>query len=248
MLVREAKKPPHLWVERKALVRRRWTLPFQALEWALDWTAYYLSRWAFLEVLEYLGILSIVVAVVFYFSEAGDRMKQKHYQAWQVINTAQGKGGSGGRIEALQELNQDGQPLVGVDASDAFLQAIQLPHANLLRCNLAAADLRDSNLSASDLRYANLRSANFRHSDLRKVQLQNASLQEADLAGANLAGADLSGASLDDADLSGTDLLNVRWQQIQSIKGANLWGVRDAPEGFLAWARTHGAVEKKVEN
>jgi hypothetical protein len=28
-------------------------------------------------------------------SEAGDRKKQKHYQAWQVINTAQGKGGSG---------------------------------------------------------------------------------------------------------------------------------------------------------
>jgi len=248
MLVREAKRPPHEWVERRALIRRRWTLPFQALEWALAWTAYYLSRWAFLEVLEYLGILSVVVAVVFYFSEAGDRMKQKHYQAWQVINTAQGKGGSGGRIEAMQELNQDGQPLVGVDASDAFLQGIQLPRANLLRCNLAASDLRDSNFSASDLQYANLRSANFRHGDLRKAQLQHASLQDADLVDANLAGVDLNGANLENADLSDTDLMGVRWRQIQSIKGANLWGVRNAPEGLLAWAREHGAVEKKEED
>ena len=81
-----------------------------------------LSRWSFLEVLEYLGSFSILIAVIFYFSESGDRLKQKHYQAWQVINTAQGKGGSGGRIEALQELDEDGVPLVGVDVSGAFLQ------------------------------------------------------------------------------------------------------------------------------
>jgi hypothetical protein len=68
----------------------------------------------FFEVLEYLGVFSVLIAIVFYFSEAGDRRKQKHYQAWQVINTAQGKGGSGGRIEALQELNIDRIPLVGV--------------------------------------------------------------------------------------------------------------------------------------
>ena len=48
-------------------------------------------------------------AVIFYFTESGDRRKQKHYHAWQVINTAQGKNGSGGRIEALQELNEDHQ-------------------------------------------------------------------------------------------------------------------------------------------
>ena len=77
--------------------------------------------------------------MIFYFTEAGDRKKQKHYQAWQVINTAQGKGGSGGRIEALQELNQDHVPLVGVDASEASLQGLRLHKANLLRCNLSAS-------------------------------------------------------------------------------------------------------------
>ena len=104
MLVREEKKRPPTWQQRRQRVRRRWTLPFHAIEWSFDWTAYGLSQWAFLEVLEYLGIFSVLVAVIFYFTESGDRRKQKHYHAWQVINTAQGKSGSGGRIEALQEL------------------------------------------------------------------------------------------------------------------------------------------------
>jgi hypothetical protein len=66
-------------------------------------------------------------------------MKQKHYQAWQVINSAQGKGGSGGRIDALEELHRDAVPLVGVDVSDAFLQGVDLNGANLLRGNFRAA-------------------------------------------------------------------------------------------------------------
>jgi hypothetical protein len=118
MLVRELRARPKPWHEYAAPLRNRWLVCFHGPEWLLQWTAYYLSRWAFLEVLEYLGVLSVLVAVIFYFSEAGDRTKQKHYQAWQVINTAQGKGGSGGRIEALQELNMDGVPLVGVRRSD----------------------------------------------------------------------------------------------------------------------------------
>jgi len=60
-------------------------------------------------------------------------VKQKHYQAWQVVNTAQGKGGSGGRIEALQELDQDGVPLVGVYVAGASLQGVRLPKAGLNR-------------------------------------------------------------------------------------------------------------------
>ncbi len=108
--------------------------------------------------------------VVFYFTESGDRMKQKHYQAWQVINTAQGKGGSGGRIEALQELNSDREPLVGVDASGSFLQGVRLPRANLLRSNLSGADLRDSSLEGSNLAYSALQSANFRNANLPRSE------------------------------------------------------------------------------
>jgi len=203
--------------------------------------AYGLSQWAFLEVLEYLGIFSVLVAVIFYFTESGDRRKQKHYQAWQVINTAQGKGGSGGRIEALQELNEDHQPLVGLDAPDAFLQGIQLSGANLLRCNLQATDLRESHLVGANLEFANLRSANFRSGDLHSARLVNADLENADLVGANLAGSDLTGASLKNADLRNINISGINWRKILSIQGANIYGVRNPPDGFLPWAIEHGA-------
>jgi hypothetical protein len=241
MLVREEKKAPHAWQLRRERIRHRWTIPFQAIEWALEWTAYGLSRWAFLEVLEYLGIFSVLIAVIFYFAESGDRRKQKHYQAWQVINTAQGKGGSGGRIEAIQELNEDRQPLVGLDAPGAFLQGIQLPGANLLRSNLEASDLRDSRLVGANFEFANLRSANFRGGDLSRTQFRHADLEDGDLVGANLAGADLTGANLKNADLRNTDISGLIWRDIKSIEGANIYGIRNPPEGFLAWALAHGA-------
>jgi hypothetical protein len=117
-------------------------MPFWGIEWALDWAAFVLSRWTFLDVLEYLEGFSVLIAVIFYFSESGDRLKQKQYQAWQVINTAQGKGGSGGRIEALQELNRDGVPLVGVDVSGAFLQNARCCAAGYRRCDSRSTVLR----------------------------------------------------------------------------------------------------------
>ncbi len=213
------------------------------IEWCFSWIAYALSHWSFLDVLEYLGSFSVLVAVVFYFSESGDRLKQKHYQAWQVINTAQGKGGSGGRIEALTELNADGVPLVGVDVSSAFLQGVQLPKARLLRANFSAADVRNSNLDSADLSYASLIGANLRESDLRHVSLVGADLSGGDFCGAQFTGADLSDATLDEAELGNSNLGAIQWQHIKSIRKANLAGVKNAPDGFLAWALRNGAVQ-----
>jgi hypothetical protein len=246
MLVRELRKRPDAWQEYRTN-KPGWLLPIHAVEWACDWTAYYLAHWAFLEVLEYLGIFSVLIAVIFYFSEAGDRKKQKHYQAWQVINTAQGKGGSGGRIEALQELNLDHVPLVGVDASGAFLQGVQLSKANLLRCDLHAADLRESDLQSSNLAYANLNSANLRDADLRGSNLMAAILEDADLVHADLSGADLTDTSLANADLRNANLKNVRWERIRAIDEANVYGVRNAPDGFVTWALAHKAVSARME-
>src|SRR5215468_4875008 len=156
MILRQPRKRPENWTAIVANVKHRWNIPFVALEWLFEWVAYLLSNWRFLEVLEYLGRFSVLAAVIFYFSDSGNRIKQRHYQAWQVINTAQGKGGSGGRIEALQELNEDKIPLVGVDVSSAFLQGIHLGHANLLRADFSAADLRNSDLKSSDFTDADL--------------------------------------------------------------------------------------------
>jgi uncharacterized protein YjbI with pentapeptide repeats len=213
-----------------------------AIEYQFEWLAFLLSRWSFLEVLEYLGSFSILVAVIFYFSESGDRIKQKHYQAWQVINTAQSKGGSGGRIEALQELNLDGVPLVGVDVSGAFLQGVRLPRARLIRANLTAVDARNSDFQSADLLFANLRSGNFRESNFSNTSLEGANLSSVDFCSANLRNANLDDAVLDTADLGKTDLQNVRWQKIKSLRGADVRQVRNPPDGFLRWALAHGAT------
>jgi len=170
--VQASRSRPEPWAETKAGIGQRWLIPLARIEWWLSWIAYLLSNWAFLEVLEYAGTFSILVVVALFFVERPDRIKQKHYQAWQVINTAQGKGGSGGRIEALEELNADRVPLVGVDAQGAFLVGLHLEGAPLGRANFASADLRDCHFRSADLNFATLAGANFRGCDLENANLE----------------------------------------------------------------------------
>jgi len=244
MIHHEPRPRPAPWVIRRSHLPHRWLVPFVAFDWAWEWVAFVLSRWNFLEVLEYLGSFSVLVAVIFYFSESGDRIKQRHYQAWQVINTAQGKGGSGGRIEALQELNADRVPLVGVDVSSAFLQGIHLGRARLVRANLSTADLRNSDFHLADFTWADMHSANLRYSNLQNTVFDNANLQEVDLVGCNLAGARLDSADLSGADLRFADLKGVAWKRLAAIRMANIAHIRNAPDGFIAWALQNGAIQK----
>ena len=234
-------RPEHWETIRKSL-RASWLTPFHWLEWLWEWIAFVLGNWAFLEVLEYAGKLSILVVVILYFVEAPSRKRQKHYQAWQVINTAQGKGGSGGRIDALQDLNHDRVPLVGVNVAGAFLGGIHLERAPLTRSNFDAADVRNCDLSFANLEYSSLRSANLRDAELRNISMENADLRDADLSGANLAGARLAGANLAGADLRRCDLRDVQWKGITGIHLANVFQVKNAPPEFLDWARQNGAV------
>jgi pentapeptide repeat protein len=233
---------PGTWNARRLSVRHGWLVPFVWVEHGMDWVVYALSNWKFLEVLEYLSSFGVLIAVIFYFAESGDRLKQKHYQAWQVINSAQGKGGNGGRMEALGELNADGVPLVGVDLSLAFLQGVRLNKANLSRANFDSADARDAEMQGARIEDASLRSANLRNAKLAGASFHGSVLDDADLSGADLRGADLSSASLENADLRRADLAGLQWSELKSLKGANVYGVRNAPTGFLNWASAHGAV------
>lgn len=248
MILHTPRTRPPTWRLRKQSLGARWLAPLLWLEWVWEWAAFALSNWAFLEVLEYLGSFSVLIAVIFYFSETGDRVKQRHYQAWQVINTAQGKGGSGGRIEALQELNADKVPLVGVDVSSAFLQGLRLEHANLLRSDFSSADVRNADLAWCNFTLANLNSTNLRDAKLDHAQLVQASLNGADLNGASLLGVDFSGITLENADLRNTDLRDAKWQEIRNIKGANIAGVKNAPAGFVAWALKNGAIDRAAND
>ena len=242
MIVHQERKRPDAWRVYCQRLKSPWMKPFLALDWIINWMAHYLSRWVLLEVLEYLGTFSILIAVIFYFAESGDRIKQKHYQAWQVINTAQGKGGSGGRIDALQELNADKVPLVGIDLKDAFLQGVNLDHADLSRSEFGSADLRNSSLRAANLSYAGLNTANLRDSDLTRANLTHTELTDVDLSNSNLSGANLSGAHLDRADLRYANLANIKWSAIGSLSAANIYGAKSLPLGFEEWAAKRGAV------
>ena len=247
MQIHPRREKPGPWAQRRSTLKHAWLVPFVAFEFTMEWLAYALNRWTFVEVLEYLGSFGVLIAVIFYFAESGDRIKQKHYQAWQVINSAQGKGGSGGRIEALEELNMDGVSLVGVDLSSAFLQGIRLKRSNLARANFDAADARDADLESARIENASFRSANLRGAKLFRTSLHGSTLDGADLSGADLRDADLTSASLEDADLNSSDLRGVKWFNLQSVKGLNLYGVQNAPAGFLEWALAHGAITKKEE-
>ncbi|MFI5245370.1 MAG: pentapeptide repeat-containing protein, partial [Gemmatimonadales bacterium] len=155
-----------------------------------------------------------------------------NYRAWQVINSAQGKGGSGGRIEGLAALLKNGVSLAGVCLDDAWLERVQLPRATLTRASMQRTNLAHANLAAADLE-----GVNFHGADLLAADLTGVSLKRADLTGARLSAATLDGADL--AELTG-------WTEIASISHASIDGVKRAPDGFIAWAREHGAVDKRT--
>jgi hypothetical protein len=241
--MREQRPKPKPWREHCQHKSPRWAFPIRTSNWVLEWVAWCLGGWVLLEVLEYCSTFSVLVAVILYFSESGARIQQRHYQAWQVINSAQGKGGNGGRIDAMQELNHDGVSLVGIQADDnAFLFGIHLQRAQLDRCDMNSSDLRDSVFDGASMNFCNLEFANFRRASLINVDLTDADLSDSDLTGANLSHANLSRADLSRADLRNSDLHAIAWRNIRSILLANIEGVKNPPPGFVDWAMGNGAV------
>lgn len=152
------------------------------------------------------------------------------YQAWQVINSAQGKGGSGGRVEALSDLLRNRISLAGINLDGAWLEGVQLPSATMAR----------SSLVQTNLTRANLAGANLEGADFRNAILVTANLTGANLRGANIAGARLSGATLDGADLSEV----IGWNEVGSLSYTSIEGIRYAPAGFIDFAQQNGAVDR----
>src|SRR4051812_29554612 len=172
---------PLPWTDFRRRIRYRWAVPFLFVDWLFQWTAYALRRLSIVELMETLSSFTLLIGLGFYFAEAPERTKIKHYQAWQVINSAQGKGGSGGRSDALRELNEDRVPLVGVDVSDSFLQSLKLEHADLRRSSFRGADVKGADFSGADLGQSSFVSANLREADLAGALLTDANFTDADL-------------------------------------------------------------------
>jgi Pentapeptide repeats (8 copies) len=203
---------PIRWTEWKA--QHRWPR-LTGAEWGLEWLVYRCRGLAIFEVLDYLGrlvtVASVVVALIVWVREADDRAKQKHYRAWELINSARGSSGDGGRKDALQDLNEDEVLLVAAPLAKTFLAGVKLPGANLYKADLSGADLTEANLAGAYLTWADLTGADLigaylTWADLTLADLTGATLVGATLTGANLAGANLSGAVLSAANVSGSDL------------------------------------------
>lgn len=237
----EASGRPLSWAERKAQTRRRWLLPAQRFEWAFEWLNYGISKWAFVALLDQLARFSVLVAIILWVTNSDDRRRERHYQAWQVINSSQGKRGDGGRVAALEDLHASMVPLREVDLSKGNLSGLKLPNAELnfarfdsttcLECNLEGADINLASFDHAWIQETSFKNAmgpqsNFRSLDgisidfsgalLSASDFQHAGLRDSNLRAAFLWGADLVEANVAGADFRGADL-----------RGARLGGLRN---------------------
>lgn len=155
--------------------------------------------------------------------------KAANYQAWQVINSAQGKGGSGGRVDALSDLI----------ANDVSLAGVKLDGAWLEKARLDGAQMREASFEG-----ANLAGATFRQANLAGASFSRANLVGADLREASLRGALLRETMVSTADLRGADLHGVQgWETIASYTYTNIERVKNAPPGFREFALERGAID-----
>jgi uncharacterized protein YjbI with pentapeptide repeats len=257
---------PLSWRKRKAKIRynRRWTKPFVAVEWGLEWAVYEMKNWALLEFLQLITAFSVLIGLVTFLHGRKDQIahqrKATHYQAWQVINSAYDQPGSGGRIDALQDLASDGVSLETVDLSHAWLQELALPGANLRRAALDSTDLWGGYLVGVDfsdatmihvrLARANLCGATLERAtltgrpDLSHGEFRNAHLSEVNLdrvrgVAMDFSGADLAAAYLANSYLNGffggADL------SYADLRGADLTDSEGLREAIMSGANVYGA-------
>jgi hypothetical protein len=200
--------------ERPKAGQSAWIRPFLVMEAGFDHVAKLLRRSALLDVLDHLARLSVLLAAVVYVLEADDRARERRYRAWEIVRSSSGLTMSGGRIDALETLVQDG----------VSLARIELTGTHLAGARLAGGDLSDSDLRGADLTEADLRSAN-----LAGAHLGGATLVRAKLDGATLVGAILQEDYKPPGQVTGS--YAARFDDA-NLRGANL---RQAYVGYAKW-------------
>lgn len=182
-----------------------------------------------------LSQFTIVVGIVFYLLEAGDRKEASYLNAWKTIKDAKGETASFGRINALEDLTKGCKgyqqksfwhttPIV----RDFFASCIDLRGLDVSNAYLATVDLRWARLQDANFTSARLWSAQFQAAELQRAQFQQARLGGAQLQGANLTGAALSQADLPQANFNRAILKGAKLEEAvlrsASLERANLEG------------------------
>ena len=207
------------------------------------------------EVLAVIEIGLVLPAALAYCTSADEKIRERHYQAWQVIAAWNGKTGDGGRIDALEDLNRDRVPLRGVEVAGAYLDSVWLAgadmkHARLENATLKGADLTGVFLARSTATHADLNGARAPDADFVFASADTASFYGVTLCrtlflGASLRRAHFGAAVLDSADFRGADLRGAVFSGDTvppgtRFDGANVAGVTPARFALAAVAR--GAV------
>jgi uncharacterized protein YjbI with pentapeptide repeats len=203
----------------------------------------------------FLGQFTIIVGLVLFIAEAGDRKKAAHTQAWNTITAAKSFTESAGRIQAIQTLKEgcthnDVRPNPQQTSETVNLSPIEWFHPDrwtqmswhampiiggfFADCvSLRGLDISNAHLPEIDMSWAKLNNARMQDTglwsaNLHGAQLQGAQLQRSKLRNADLRGSNLEGAQLQNADLSGVQLgciTNDSTPLCTILTGANLTGV-----------------------
>ena len=233
-------KDNYYWKLAKHKIRRKNILdlcnPYYLLEkWVLEPVDAWISRQAFFTILERLGNLTLIVAVIAFIFGENVRRNNEVFSAWQTITSANGQTGSGGRIEALEFLNSRPRRFPWIwrteegilrTKEDSYLHyywdekekkrkkeckvkrlwGFRWKRQPLEGLSAPEAYLRDIHLCGADLIGANLQKADLITANLQKADLWEANLQEAVLIRANLQETNLWEANLQEANLRGANL------------------------------------------
>ena len=209
----------------------RWAARFEStkLEIFLDKVSQILEEVALFKILAVLNNLALLVAVLTWIFSREDRLKQKHYEAWSVINTAaaimprcenpeltygsgrgcqviQGSSGESGRISAIEELHKDKQTLEGLNVAGAYLREIDISRrCFLIFFNCHSIILSKANFEGADLSKGNLLGARIDAADLNRARFFRSNLTDIDLTSSNLRESIFIQANLQEAKLENTN-------------------------------------------
>jgi BTB/POZ domain-containing protein KCTD9 len=205
--------------------KKWWLAPQQYARWLSRINKKYLLGKGVNFVIEKGVLLTIAVGVFQYiktipevYKRTLEQKKQTQYQAWQIVNSTKGNSSSSGRIQALQDLNEDKISLSGISADQAYLIKIDLREADLEFASLKKARLSGANLYKADFWKASLQGTNFYGASLRKAAFNRANLQ-----GAIFNEADLEGAIFKEADIKEAMYCKVKNLTVEQVKAAKNW-------------------------
>jgi uncharacterized protein YjbI with pentapeptide repeats len=111
------------------------------------WSRKSLTARAIRSIAEFIGKLTVVVGLLSFVIEAPDRAKQRHYQAWQLINGARGAPGDAGRRTAIADLIKDHVTMYELDLTGGNFEEMDFRSAIVPGLDLSKAKLNGADFS-----------------------------------------------------------------------------------------------------